>query len=269
MMDTRVILVRVPYHLGRVGGGSPEGVAVLAETLADKRAVDVTVTVDSEATNEIAASMDVIRALADTIRATDGLPFVLAGNCSSALGTVTGLGGDVGVVWLDAHGDFNTPETTQTGFFDGMGLAMLTGAGWDGLGKELVTVPEEHVVHVGGRDFDPGEEMRFEDSAVTLVRRPPVDDALDALRERVSDVYVHVDLDVLDPSVGRANSLAVDDGLFVRDLEEIIDAIAARFEIRAAALTWYEPDGDPERAVPDAARAIYERVVASRSVDVS
>ena len=261
-----VTLVRVPYHLGRGGEGSPQGVAVLADALADKRADDVTVTVASEATNEIAASLDVIRALADTIRATDGFPFVLAGNCSSALGTVTGLGGDVGVVWLDAHGDFNTPETTRSGFFDGMGLAMLTGAGWDGLRDGLATVPEEHVVR---RDFDPGEQTRFERSAVTRVRRPPVDDALDALRERISEVYFHVDLDVLDPSVGRANSLAVDDGLDVRDLEEIVDAIAARFEIRAAALTWYEPDGDPGRTVPEAARAIYERVLASRSARVS
>jgi arginase len=269
MMDTRTSLILVPYHLGRTGEGSPRGVTVLAETLTDERVYEVAVAVDSEATNEIAASMDVIRALAETVRATDGFPFVLAGNCSSALGTVTGLGGEVGVVWLDAHGDFNTPETTRSGFFDGMGLAMLTGAGWDGLRSGLVTVPEDHVVHVGGRDFDPGEETRFERSAVTLVRRPPVDDALDALRNRVSEVYVHVDLDVLDPSVGRANSLAVDDGLFVRDLEEIVDAIAARFEIRAAGLTWYEPDCDPERAVPGVARAIYERVLASRSVEVS
>jgi arginase len=264
-----VSLVLVPYHLGRTGAGSPRGVAVLAEAFGDERADVITVTVESEATNEIAASLDVIHALAHTIRATDAFPFVLAGNCSSALGTVTGLGGDVGVVWLDAHGDFNTPDTTQSGFFDGMGLAMLTGAGWDGLRDGLVTVPEEHVIHVGGRDFDPGEQMRFERSAVALVRRPPIDDALDALRGRVSQVYFHVDLDVLDPSVGRANSLAVDDGLDVRDLEEIVDAVAARFEIRAAALTWYEPDCDPERAVPDAATAIYERVLASRSAHVS
>ena len=265
-----VTLVQVPYHLGRASdGGSPHGVAVLAETLADDRAEVVTVVADSQASNEIAASMDVVRALAETVRAVEGLPFVLAGNCSSALGTVSGLGGDVGVVWLDAHGDFNTPGTTSTGFFDGMGLAMLTGAGWDALREGLAIVPEERVVHVGGRDFDAGERERFERSAVTVVRRPPVEPALDALRERVAAVYLHIDLDVLDPTVGRANSLAVADGLFVDEVESIVVAIAQRFEIRAVALTWYEPEGDPERAVPRAARAIYEQVLTSTQAGVA
>ena len=259
-------LVKVPYHLGRGGAGSPHGVDVLAETLADERADIVTVAVDSEASNEIAASMDVIRALAGTVGSVDSFPFVLAANCNSAVGTVTGIGGDVGVVWLDAHGDFHTPETTETGFLDGMGLAMLTGAGWEGLREGLAAVPEEHVVHVGGRDFDSGERSRFERSAVTLVRRPPIDAALDALRESVAAVYLHVDLDVIDPSLGVANSLAVADGLFLDDLEGIVDAIAARFELRAAALTWYEPDLDPARTIPPVARAIYERVLTSLPV---
>jgi arginase len=262
-----VTLIRVPYHLGRASdSGPPHGVVVLAEALADERAEVLTVVVDADSSNEIAASMDVVRALAETVRGTEGLPFVLAGNCSSALGTVTGLGEGIGVVWLDAHGDFNTPATTRSGFFDGMGLAMLTGAGWDVLREGLVTVPEENVVHVGGRDFDPGERDRFGRSAVTLVRQLPVDGALDDLRERVTSVYVHIDLDVLDPSAGVANSLAVDNGLLLEEVESVIDAVAARFEIRAAALACYEPDVDPERAVPRAARAIYERVLAARQV---
>jgi arginase len=264
-----VTLVRVPYHLGRDGEGSPRGVDVLTDALADDRAAVVEVTPQGEHSNEIAASMAVIRALADTVSTIDGFPFVLAGNCSSALGTVTGLGGDVGVVWLDAHGDFNTPETSPTGFFDGMGLAMLTGAGWDALREELAIVPEEYVVHVGGRDFDQGERERFARSAVTLVRRPPVDAALDALRERVAEVYLHVDLDVLDPSSGRANSLAVADGLSVHEVGRVVDRVAARFEIRAAALTWYEPECDPERAIPRAASAIYERAVTWRRLGVT
>ena len=104
-----VSLILVPYHLGRTGEGSPRGVTVLAETLADERVYEVAVAVDSEATNEIAASMDVIRALAETVRATDGFPFVLAGNCSSAIGTVTGLGGS------DERGVIITTRTPASG----------------------------------------------------------------------------------------------------------------------------------------------------------
>ena len=60
---------------------------------------------------------------------------MLAGNCNTALGSVAGLDhlDRTGVVWFDAHGDFNTPETTVTGSFDGMALAMLTGRCWTGL----------------------------------------------------------------------------------------------------------------------------------------
>ena len=85
-----------------------------------------------ESWNEVGASMEVVAALRDAVReivAAGDFPLVLGGVCSSSLGVLAGLGSppDLGVVWFDAHGDFNTPETTPTGFFDGMPLAMLTG----------------------------------------------------------------------------------------------------------------------------------------------
>jgi len=64
--------------------------------------------------------------------AQDHFPLILAGNCSSTVGTVSGLDKEgLGVVWLDAHGDYNTPETTTTGFLDGMALSVLTGMCWE------------------------------------------------------------------------------------------------------------------------------------------
>jgi arginase len=257
----RPTLVTVPYHLGRREAGYARGVPVLAEAIADTVDEVREVEVGADFSSEIAAAFAVIRALAETVRGVE-LPVVLAGNCSSSLGTVTGIGSGVGVVWFDAHGDFNTPDTTPTGFFDGMPLAMLTGAGWDAMRTGLAVVPETHVVHVGGRDFDAAERRRLDASRVALVRRPPLDEALDALRERVEAVYVHVDLDVLDPTVGRANELAVEDGLQLDELTEAIDAVHARFEVRAAAITAYDPDVDPERAIPAAAREILDHLVA-------
>jgi arginase len=262
---SRPALIQVPYHLGRRDVGPGKGVHVLAEALADGRADLVSLDAVPEAPNEIAASMEVVRALAECVKTTS-FPIILAGNCNSCLGTVTGIGGGVGVVWFDAHGDFNTPRTSPSGFLDGMGLAMLTGSGWATLREGLATIPEAHVVHVGGRDFDPAEEERLDDSRVQVVRQPPLDEALDGLRKRVEAVYVHVDLDVLDPSVGRANWLAVDDGLTVADMEQAIDAVGQRFEIRAAAITWYEPDCDPDGAIPPAARAIYDHLLAANVV---
>ncbi len=263
---SRPTLIEVPYHLGRRDVGLAKGVPVLADALADDRADVVSVDAGAEPPNEIAASMAVVRALAETVRRVHGFPVVLAGNCNSSLGTVTGIGGGVGVVWLDAHADFNTPETTRSGFFDGMALAMLTGSGWTALREGLASVPEEHVVHLGGRDFDDAERERLARSAITTVHRPPFGDALDRLQSRVTAVYLHVDLDVLDPSVGKANWFAADHGLSVEEVEHAIDAVAARFEIRAAALTAYQPDADPEGRIPSAARAIFERLPAARTV---
>jgi arginase len=262
---TRPTLIQVPYHLGRRDVALGAGVPVLAEALADGRADLISVDAEPETTNEIAASMAVVRALADRVRGVR-FPIVLAGNCNSCLGTVTGVGGGVGVVWFDAHPDFNTPDTTTSGFFDGMALAMLTGAGWGALRTGLAVVPEEHVVHVGARDMDRLERRRLETSRLAVVRRPPLDDALAELRTRVDAVYVHVDLDVLDPSVGRANRFAAEDGLTLDELERAIEAVGERFEIRAAALTAYEPECDPQGAIPQAALAVYERLLATRAV---
>ncbi len=267
------VLVQVPYHLGRRDVGLAKGVPLLAEALAAELDT-ATVVVDppEEFRNEIAASMNVVRALAATVGevvADGAFPLVLAGNCNSSLGTVAGLGTphDLGVVWFDAHADFNTPETTLGGFFDGMGLAMLTGTSWDALRASvegLQPVPETNVVHVGGRDFDPAEARRLETSDVLRVRPgEPLEPALDMLRARASSVYVHVDLDVLDPSEGRANWFACDDGLTAEDMAAAIEQIGRRFTIRAAALTAYQPDCDPEGTIPRAASLIAHRLVES------
>ena len=261
----RPTLIQVPYHLGRRDFDLGRGVPVLAEALADERCDLAFVRDVPEETNENAGSFAVIRAIAEEVRGVE-FPIVLAGNCGCSLGTVTGIGGGVGVVWLDAHADFNTPETTRSGFIDGMSLAMLTGSGWEGLRDGLAIVPEEHVVLVGARDLDVAERERLERSAVTAVRRPPLEEALDELRTRVTAVYVHVDLDVLDPSVGVANQYAAPDGLSVAEVESAINAIAARFEVRAAAIAAYRPDLDPEGAIPPAARAVYERLFSAKAV---
>jgi len=257
---SRPTLIASPYHLGRRNFGLGSGVPVLADTLGRGCEV-VDVEIPETHSNEIAGSFAVVRAIAAAVAEVD-FPVVLAGNCSSSLGTVTGIGGGVGVVWFDAHGDFHTPETTPTGFFDGMPLALLTGRGWDALRAGLATIPPAHVVHVGGRDFDAGERERLERAGARIVRRTPVDGALDDLRSEVDSVYVHVDLDVLDPSVGRANELWVEDGLTLEDLTGAIDAIHERFAVRAAAITAYEPAHDVGGAIPAAAQAIFERLTA-------
>lgn len=130
----------------------------------------------------------------------DGVPVVQSGCCTTALGTVAGLqraGVDPSVVWFDAHGDLHTPETSASGYPGGMALRQLLGEGDrtspDRLG--LSPVLEVDTVLVGGRDLDPPEVEFLASSSVGQLR---VDEVVGTPLPP-GPLYLHVDLDVLDP----------------------------------------------------------------------
>jgi arginase len=250
---SRMTLIQVPYHLGREGIVLGAGPAPLAKAIGGE---SIVVERSEPAYNEIYATFDVVRQLSTAVRdtlAAGHFPLVLAGNCHSAMGTVAGLGRDLGVVWFDAHADFHTPDSSPTGFIDGMALALVTGEGWAelrGTVDGLRPVPEERVVLIGARDLEPTEKERLAASALARADAASLESALDELAERVDTVYVHIDLDVLDPSQGKANDWAVDGGLTAAELEAALRAILARFEVPAAAFTAYDPRFDPQGRVP-------------------
>ena len=221
---------------------------------------------------EIAATFALAAQLADRVRAAradDALPIVLAGNCASAIGTLSGLDDPApAILWLDAHADFNTPETTRSGFLDGMALAIATGRCWTAMAATVPgfrTIPDANVCLIGPRDLDPAEADLLRASAATVLS--PADlptrlgDTLDALRTRAGTVYLHIDLDVLDPSEGRANSFAAPGGLLLSQVLELIDTIRGRFQIGAVALTAYDPTCDPEGRIAAASGAILNAVL--------
>ena len=172
---------------------------------------------------------------------------MLGGNCVSCLGTTAGIadGSELGAVWLDAHADFDTPEDNLSGFTDVMGLAILTGGCWRALRETIpgfAALDEAHVALVGTRDLEPYQRERIARSRLLVA---PGDRAaravLDALRERVARVYLHIDLDVLDTSVGRANPYAAPGGPGLDAVLATVDATFDRFEVGAAALTVVRP----------------------------
>ena len=124
-------------------------------------------------------------------------PVLTASDCSICLTTLPTLvrqRPDAWVLWLDAHADFNSPDTTPSGFLGGMCLSAACGL-WDsGLGSG---VDPARIVMCGVRDVDPGERVLLDTRGVGLVESPSqLADALDG-----RPVFVHVDLDVLDPTV--------------------------------------------------------------------
>jgi arginase len=184
------------------------------------------------------------------------LPLVLAGSCVACQGVLAGFPhADCGAVWLDAHADFNTPDSAASGFFPGMSLAVATGHCYGNYWAQVgdsTPLAEENVVIFGVRDLWPeGERERLERSRIHVVPwRGGIPDGdviapLDRLADRVDEIYLHVDFDGFAPDVAPG---VVDEpvpgGLSVADGVTIIRAASERFRIRSVTLATFTPDRD-------------------------
>jgi arginase len=172
--------------------------------------------------------------------ARDALPVLTASDCSiciATLPTAVAHRPDVHVAWLDAHGDFNTPEITTSGFLGGMCLAAACGRwdadGWPG------TVDPERVHLLGARDLEADEEREVE--AAGLQAEVPVGVPL----------FVHLDVDVLDPAE-LASQFPVPGGWSLKRLEAQLAELAAGCEIVGLEVTALEDPG----LAPEIARVI-------------
>jgi arginase len=173
--------------------------------------------------------------------------------------------GPVGVVWFDAHADFDTTDDNLSGYFDVMALTILTGSAWRTLRETIpgfAPVDERDVVLAAVRDLEPYQRDFLERSAVRSVpgTMEGLEPALDALRERVDRVYLHLDLDALDAEEARANQYAAPGGPSLDALLAAVDAVFERFTVAAAALTAYDPSFDTDGRARDAARSLLARV---------
>lgn len=259
-------LITVPYDSGHRGARMGAGPGHLLANGAVERLRGAGATVretgvglEAGFTAEVAGAFDLARATAFAVRTALGrgsLPVVLAGNCFSAVGTVAALPHPgTGVVWLDAHADLNTPETTTSGMVDGMALSTVLGRCWTGMTGKIdgfAPVPEENVLLAGARDLDEAERYYLDRSRILAVGpdalrgRHGVAERLDALAGRVSGVYLHVDLDVHDAGEGRANAFAGEGGLTAAEVRELVHEVAGRVPIVAAAITAYDPAVDDD-----------------------
>ena len=178
---------------------------------------------------------------------------ILSGNCGpAALGALGGLGGqDTAVLWLDAHADFNTPETSPSGFLDGMAAALSVGHCWRGVATNFHSpLPEEHLMQIGVRAVDPYECVRLERSRVHRIAGDLSDlsSRMDQLCDGVRHLYVHIDLDVIDAAELRANAYSTAGGLSVNQLTAVVRSAVSCSSFRAASITALDPALDPKRA---------------------
>ena len=195
---TDYICIGVPYYLGESLGERREVEALRQAGIADELGADwVDIAPDFAARDDPVVAVN--RALAAAIQAHgDKIPVVFANDCTSCLGMVKGLQAQSpAVLWYDSHGDFNTPQTTPSGFLGGMPLAALVGRGNQHLmrGMELAPLDESDIVISDVRNLDPEEGVMLRQSQVTIHETLA---ALDAAPLPDKPLYIHFDTDIVD-----------------------------------------------------------------------
>ena len=222
--------------------------------------------VESGAAQPLASAIELAARVAAEVaasRSADRFPVVLAGNCSATVGAVAGLRSDrLGVVWLDAHGDLNTPETSPSGFLDGMAAATLMGwchveAFAPVLGGRVL--PPRRLLTLGARAFDPDEREHAVAKGVRFSSAEPgeLEPVLDAFLRDVDEVYVHLDLDVLDPDrYGQANGFREPGGLEAEQVVRVLHRLARHGPVAGLTVSAYDPACDPEGRFREAAMSL-------------
>lgn len=202
-----------------------------------------------------AAADEMPRALAE------GFTVILGGDCSLTAGTVAGaklaLGVPVGLIYLDADADLNTPDTTPSGYLNGMALALALGRG----PFEVASVAEgppavlpDHVALVGYRALDPGERASLGQlglalpatAARKLGMRVAAALALEAVNNAEGPILVHLDVDVIDPAEMQAkDTLTPGEGLTWNEASDLVSGLLASPRVVALQVAEYAPDRDP------------------------
>jgi arginase len=167
---------------------------------------------------------------------------------------------DLTLVWYDAHGDFNTPETTPSGFIGGMPLAMLCGRGeqtiMTGAGAKIH--PERQVILTDARDLDPGEKEAVAESGLTHL--PDVADLLNlALPDQ--PIYIHFDSDVLRLADMAAVNYPAEGGPTLETIEASLAHLAQTGRIAAISVTMWNPKLDEDGSAEQTVMGVIERLV--------
>lgn len=268
----RIDIVTVPYRYDEHNLGLGAGPGALVTGGAQARIASAGHTVTNPVAAELPASqreqgqtaVNIGRLGASTARlvaasrAEGAGVFALTGDDTAAVGVVAGLqaahgaGARIGLVWIDAHGDFNTPKTSYSGILAGMPVAVIAGlAGprWRESAGQLAPIPTDRMLIAGVRDLDNQEESLLKATSVNVLSGDqaravtPFADAVSALAANTDLLMLHIDVDVLDPELVPSSSTPSPFGLDVKIAGELMSAAYATEKVAVTAISSLNPGG--------------------------
>jgi arginase len=185
-------------------------------------------------------------------------PLLAGGTCGHLIGMLAGLQvsygptARIGLIWLDAHGDFNTPRTTLSGMLGGMPVAVSAGlclAPWRELAGMTSPIPTNRILLVDVRNLDPGEAELIKATDANIVKFGPLNGAdaiasgIHRLAEKVDHLYLHVDADILDESLQPNHPTAEPDGPDLTAVHKVLRVAFATGKVRAFGVVSVNPTG--------------------------
>ena len=204
--------------------------------------------------------------LADLVARTIAMgqrPVSLAGDCCTAIGVLAGLqraGINPSLIWFDAHGDFNTWETSPSGFLGGMPLAMIVGRGDQTMtaAAGLKPLPEDQVILTDGRDLDAAERASVEQSAIVHLTQVAglLEHTLPA-----GPIYVHFDTDVVSLDESPAHNYPAAGGPSASVVQSVFNRLARSGRVAAVSLSAWNPELDNARRSEDVSMALLYTLV--------
>jgi arginase len=253
-------LINVPYDSGKYGQRMGYGPIQLIQNLMHKIRTKVghievmSVEADQEFPSEISTTFMLLDSIkhevADAFSKKE-FPLLLSGNCSTSVAVVAAYSKAVGVIWFDAHADCETPDTTSSGFLDGMALSMLLKRSWKNKLDSLINAPVHgsQVVLIGSREISAFEkafitENKIHVASVTDIRSNS--QVLLNIRQSFIDadvtmLHLHLDVDVIDPEVAIANSYSVPGGLLTNEVIDSIEFFREKIPITSAVISSFDP----------------------------
>jgi len=263
----KVSLISVPYdqvELGR-GVGLAPSIVFQAGLLARLQAVGIETVLQTALQGEIppgdpASRFGVLagrvaQQVAQACRE-GALPVILGGDCMAGVGAAAGLqrafgAKPFGIAWMDAHGDFNTPEISLSGFIPGMPLACICGHGLDALrtAAALTPVDPAAVIMLGVRDLDPAEKDLLDSTPISYldpaeVQAGRTQTAAGYHFQNVERVYLHLDIDALDPAFAPGVDFPSQDGITPEDAVTAGRAVQQAAPLAALSVTAFNPEKD-------------------------